>query len=795
MGDVNGDGFSDVIVGVPYANTANIDNGEVHVFYGGSTFDNTVDVIIQNLDEPDGLFGFTVETGDLNNDSYDDLIVGAFSVDGVINENGEVRIFYGSSAGIDATADALLINTPPEDAARFGRWVSSGDVNGDGYDDVTVGSPFADTGAVDNGKVDVFFGGPGIIDTVSDAVLTKTPAEANAVFGRRITTNCDVNNDGFADIATSGFEADNLRVNNGEVQVFFGGPGAFNTTPDKILTKVPGQVGANIGVGIACGDVNNDGYDEIITGAFTADTGAFNNGEVHIFFGGTGSFYGDSDGDGIVNNVDNCPTISNADQLDTDLDGIGDLCDDTLNGDSDGDGIDNLVDNCPTISNADQLDTDLDGIGDLCDDTPYGSNQIIIIEDTIPDGSQNFVYTASGLAPTNFTLDDDADATISNIRKYTDVLPGNYTVTQNAPPGFVLTNLICTDPDNGTIVNLGTRAVTIDFDTNESIICTYTNSQRGTITIIEDTIPDGPQNFVYTASGLAPTNFTLDDDTDITLANTRIYTNTSPGTYTVTQNAPPGFVLTNLICTDPDNGTTVNLGTRAATIDLDGGESITCTFTNGQPGTITIIDDTIPDGPQNIAFVTSGGLTPTNFVLDDDADAILSNTRVYNNVLPGTYTITQNIPPAGFSLTNLVCTDPDNGTTVNLTGRETTIDLDGGESITCTFTNGQPGTITIIDDTIPDGPQNIAFTATGLTPANFVLDDDADATLSNTRTYNNVLPGSYTVTQNSLASFTLTNLVCTDPDNGTTVNLGTREAIIDVDANESITCTFTNTAN
>ena len=75
----------------------------------------------------------------------------------------------------------------------------------------------------------------------------------------------------------------------------------------------------------------------------------------------------DSDGDGIIDAVDNCPATSNTDQADTDGDGIGNVCDATPNGDTDGDGVDNLADNCPTTSNADQSDSDNDGIGDVCD--------------------------------------------------------------------------------------------------------------------------------------------------------------------------------------------------------------------------------------------------------------------------------------------------------------------------------------------------------------------------------------------------------------------------------------------
>lgn len=74
----------------------------------------------------------------------------------------------------------------------------------------------------------------------------------------------------------------------------------------------------------------------------------------------------DSDGDGVVDEEDNCPLVSNPDQADSDGDGIGDVCED----DADEDGIPDDEDNCPETENSDQLDSDEDGIGDVCDPVP-----------------------------------------------------------------------------------------------------------------------------------------------------------------------------------------------------------------------------------------------------------------------------------------------------------------------------------------------------------------------------------------------------------------------------------------
>ena len=411
---------------------------------------------------------------------------------------------------------------------------------------------------------------------------------------------------------------------------------------------------------------------------------------------------------------------------------------------------------------------------------------IEIVKDTVPDGPQDFAYTTTGgLNPATFDLDDDADGTLSNTQTYNSVAAGAYSVTETAVAGFT-TTLACVDPDGGSSTSGNTA--TIDLDPGETVTCTYTNTEQpGTIEIIKDTVPDGPQDFAFTTiGGLNPATFDLDDDADPTLSNTQTYSNIPVGSYTVTETAVAGFTTT-LACVDPDGGTTTSGNT--ATIDLDPGETVTCTYTNTeQPGTIEIVKDTVPDGPQDFAFTTTGGLNPATFDLDDDADGTLSNTQTYNSVAAGAYSVTETAV-AGFT-TTLACVDPDGGTTTS--GNTATIDLDPGETVTCTYTNTeQLGTVEIIKDTVPDGPQDFAFTISGgLNPATFDLDDDADGTLSNTQTYNNVAAGAhYTVTETAVAGFT-TTLACVDPDGGTTTSGNT--ATIDLDPGETVTCTYTN---
>ncbi|MDD1652190.1 MAG: hypothetical protein LUO86_04060 [Methanomicrobiales archaeon] len=115
--------------------------------------------------------------------------------------------------------------------------------------------------------------------------------------------------------------------------------------------------------------------------------------------------------------------------------------------------------------------------------------------------------------------------------------------------------------------------------------------------------------------------------------------------------------------------------------------SVSCTPT--PKGKIIIIKDAVPDDAQDFAFTTTGGLVPPAFSMDDDADPTLPNQKVFDPVPAGTYTVTETLPlPADWEFTTLNCVgDPD----IQYSGATATIDLDGGETVTCTFTNKEQG--------------------------------------------------------------------------------------------------------
>ena len=143
-GDVNGDGYSDIIVGARSNDAGGTDAGRAYIYFGGTSIDNIADVIMTGEAAGDQ-FGISVSTaGDVNGDGYSDVIVGARSNDAGGSNAGRSYIYFGGTS-MDNTADVIMTGEAAFD--NFGISVSTaGDVNGDGYSDVIVGAYFNDAG-------------------------------------------------------------------------------------------------------------------------------------------------------------------------------------------------------------------------------------------------------------------------------------------------------------------------------------------------------------------------------------------------------------------------------------------------------------------------------------------------------------------------------------------------------------------------------------------------------------------------------------------------------------------------
>ncbi len=309
-GDVNGDGFADIIVGAPNTNAGGTDRGEAYVVFGGAGLTSTT-LTLSNL----GTRGFTLRgfedsayagravsgAGDINGDGFSDIILGAPNTNAGGANRGEGYVVFGGNSLANTTLTLSDLGTRGftlsgfEDLASAGRSVSgAGDVNGDGFSDVILGAPFTDAGGADPGQSYVIFGGNSLANTtltlnnLGTRGFTLHGFDDLATSGTSVSGAGDVDGDGFSDLIIGAPGGQGRGA-----YVVLGGNSLAN------LTLTLGQMGtrgitirgfenfAMAGSSVSgAGDVNGDGYADLLVGAYGTDAGGFARGEAYLIFGG-----------------------------------------------------------------------------------------------------------------------------------------------------------------------------------------------------------------------------------------------------------------------------------------------------------------------------------------------------------------------------------------------------------------------------------------------------------------------------------------------------------------------------
>ena len=325
-GNFNGDGYSDLAVGVPDEDFNTLTNvGQVFVFHGsetGLTFAQAWD----HRDLPAQLFGlengwveprsgdqfgYSLVWADFNGDETGDLAVGVpgaeigkpelFGV-GLIADAGAVVTLFGDDDGLSAFGAQVIaqgfvapLNTAiiPRfggvaiEGDGFGRTLTAGDYDGDSFDDVAIGVP-ANDGPTDSGEVHVISGSAAGLNRLRNLRLGQgNSAEEFDFFGSALATG-DFNGDGRDDLAVGAPLEDlvsNTAVNAGSVHTFLGAANGF-TLGQVVSQGIAAETGDRFGWALAAGDFNGDGREDLAVGSpgenldSTADVGI-----VQIFSG------------------------------------------------------------------------------------------------------------------------------------------------------------------------------------------------------------------------------------------------------------------------------------------------------------------------------------------------------------------------------------------------------------------------------------------------------------------------------------------------------------------------------
>jgi hypothetical protein len=283
-GDVNGDGYSDVIVGAHYYDNIEAGEGAAFIYHGSAAGINTTAAVRLESNLPGANMGWSVASaGDVNGDTYSDVIVGAPFYSNDQGLEGAAYVYYGSASGIKTTAAAKVEGDVA--GANMGASVAgAGDVNGDGYSDVVVGAPNSNGGSyTTEGVVFVCYGSPSGINTNLNFAPSMQSNQSGAQMGRSVAGAGDVNGDGYNDIVVGAPYYDDGEFDEGAISVHYGSPSGINVIGSMILSN---QMTSYFGFSAACaGDVNGDGYSDIIVGAPYYDYGQVDEGAAFIYHG------------------------------------------------------------------------------------------------------------------------------------------------------------------------------------------------------------------------------------------------------------------------------------------------------------------------------------------------------------------------------------------------------------------------------------------------------------------------------------------------------------------------------
>jgi hypothetical protein len=281
-GDVNGDGYADLAVGAPEFDNGEDDEGRIFVYLGTASGLSSTSAWTAESDQTGARLGSSLSLGDVNGDGYADLSAGAPWYSNGQSKEGKVFVYYGSAEGL--SAQPLWTSEGDKDGALFGWAIDlSGDMNGDGFAELAVGAMSYEAGQVDEGRAFLFQG--------SAAGLSLTPVwmgegdQAEAGYGFSVGSAGDVNRDGFDDLLVGAPGYLDLKPQDGRVFLYHGSAGGLSRTASW---KASGSDYGEMRFGdlaVRVGDVNGDGFGDILVGDYFRTVSAHLLRSTHLYYG------------------------------------------------------------------------------------------------------------------------------------------------------------------------------------------------------------------------------------------------------------------------------------------------------------------------------------------------------------------------------------------------------------------------------------------------------------------------------------------------------------------------------